>query len=109
MKIKFNSDDNLPLNKPLRFHLISEWVDVNKTNLAKECDICHYWYFKDIGFKYEPYLWNGCHNLMQKAMRFNNVAIVYVQRIMLIEFIFSKDDPINIMNGSNLVDKRGVL
>ena len=25
---------------------ISEGIDVNKTNLSKECDICHYWYFK---------------------------------------------------------------
>ena len=47
---------------------ISEGVDVNKTNLSKECDICHYWYFKNIAFKYEPYLCNGCHGLMQKAM-----------------------------------------
>ena len=47
---------------------ISEGIDVNKTNLSKECDICHYWYFKDIGFKYEPYLCNGCHDLMEKAM-----------------------------------------
>ena len=53
---------------------ISEGIDVNKTNLSKECDICHYWYFKDIGFKYQPYL--GCHDLMQKAMGFNNIAIV---------------------------------
>ena len=27
---------------------ISEGIDFNKTNLSKECDICHYWYFKDI-------------------------------------------------------------
>ena len=46
----------------------SEGIDVNKTNLAKECDICHYWYFKGIAFKYESYLYNGCHDLMQKAM-----------------------------------------
>ena len=25
------------------------------------------------------YLCNGCHNLMQKAMSFNNVATVYVK------------------------------
>ena len=43
---------------------ISEGIDVNKTNLSKECDIFHYWYFKDIGFKHEPYLCNGCHDLM---------------------------------------------
>ena len=23
---------------------ISERIDVNKTNLSKECVICHYWY-----------------------------------------------------------------
>ena len=29
---------------------ISEGIDVNKTSASKECDICHYWYFKDIGY-----------------------------------------------------------
>ena len=58
---------------------ISEGIDVNKTNASKECDICHYWYFKDIGFKYELYRCNGCHDLIQKAMRFNDVAVVYVK------------------------------
>ena len=43
---------------------ISEEIDVNITNASKECDICHYWYFKDIVFKHEPYLCNGCHYLM---------------------------------------------
>ena len=90
---------------------ISEGIDVNKTSFSKECDICHYCYFKNIGFKYESFLCNGCHNLMQKAMSFNNVAIVYVKgSAYRIHFWYmSKDDAINIMNGSNLVDKRGVL
>ena len=90
---------------------ISEGIDVNKTSALKECDICHYWYLKDIGFKYEPCLCNGCHDLMQKAMSFNNVAIVYVKgSAYRINFwCMSKDDAINIMNGSNLVDKMGVL
>ena len=90
---------------------ISEGIDVNKTNLSKECDICHYWYFKDIGFKYEKYFCNGCHDLMQKAMSFDNVAILYIKgSAYRIHFrCISKDDVINIMNGSNLDDKRGVL
>ena len=37
---------------------ISEGTDINKTNASKECKFCHYLYFKDIGFKYEPYLCN---------------------------------------------------
>ena len=67
--------------------------------------------FKDIGFKYEPYLCNGCHDLMQKAMSFNNIAIVYVKgNAYRINFWYmSKDDAVNIMNGSNFVDKKGVL
>ena len=89
----------------------SEEIDVNKTSLSKECDICCYWYFKDIGFRYEPYLCNGCHDLMQKALSFDNVAIVYVkENAYRIHFWYiSKDDAINVINGFNLVDKRGVL
>ena len=47
---------------------ISEGIDINKTNSSKECDAFHYWYFKSIGFKYEPHLCNVCHDLMQKAV-----------------------------------------
>ena len=58
---------------------ISEGINITKTNASKECKICHYWYLKDIGFKYEPHLFNGCHGLMQKAVSFNSIAIVYVK------------------------------
>ena len=48
---------------------------------------------------------------MQKAMSFNNIAIVYVKgSAYRINFWYmSKDDAINIMNGSILLDKKGVL
>ena len=60
---------------------------------------------------YEPYLCNGCHDLMQNAVTFNNAVIVYVKGgAYRIHFWYmSKDDVINIMNGSNLVHKRDVL
>ena len=96
---------------------ISEGIDVNKTNLSKECDICHYWYFKDIGFKYEPYLCNGCHDLMQKAMSFNNIAIVYVKgNAYRIHFWYMskhkrkrKRKAIHVMTNSSLNNKNGIL
>ena len=71
----------------------------------------HHWYFKDIGFKYEPYLCNGCLDLMQKAMGFNNIAILYINKSAYrIYFSYmSKDDTINIMNGSNIVHKKDAL
>ena len=58
---------------------ILEGIDVNKTNASRECDTCHYWYFKNMGFKYEPYFCNGCHGLIQKAINFNDVAIVSIK------------------------------
>ena len=58
---------------------ISEGIDINKTNASKECDSFHYWYFLDKNSNYEPYLCNGCHDLMQKAMNFNDVAIVSIK------------------------------
>ena len=90
---------------------ISEGINFNKTNASKKCSICHNWYFKNIGFKYELYLCNGCHDLMQKAMCFNDVAIIYVKgSAYRIHFWYmSKDDAISIMNNSNLIDKKGVL
>ena len=64
-----------------------------------------------IGFKYEPYLCSGCHDLMQKATSFNNVAIVYVKgnAYRIYFWYMSKGDAINIMNGSHLANKRSIL
>ena len=90
---------------------ISEGIDINKTNASKECDICNYLYFLDKSFKYELYLCNGCHDLIQKAMNFNDVAIVPIKgNDYSIHFWYmSKDDAINIMKNSNLNEKRGSL
>ena len=44
-------------------------------------------------------------------MCFNNIAIAYLKgnAYRIYFWYLSKDDAINIMNGSNLADKRGVL
>ena len=90
---------------------ISEGIDIKKTGVSKECKICHYWYLKDIGFKFEPHFCDNCHSLMQKTVSFNNTAIVYVKgSAYRINFWYmNKDDAINIMNNSDLIDKMVVL
>ena len=90
---------------------ISEGININKTNASKECNICHYWYFLSKSFSDEPYLCNRCHDLMQKAMNFNDVAIVSVNGSNFRNhfWFMSKDDAINIMNNLNLNDKKDVL
>ena len=49
---------------------ISEGIDINKTSGSKECDICHYWYFLDKTFSYEPYICNGCQEDVIKSCEF---------------------------------------
>ena len=90
---------------------ITEGIDINKTNASKECDICHYWYFLDKIFNYEPYFCNGCHDLIEKAMNFNDVTIVSIkENDYRIHFWYmSKDDAINIMKNSSLNEKVGPL
>ena len=90
---------------------ISEDIDMNKTSASKECDICHYWYFVDQNFNYEPYLCNGYHDLMQKAMNFNDVAIVSIKgNDYTIHFWYmSKDEAISMMHNSSLNKKTGLL
>ena len=75
-------------NKMLEYDRIdfSEEIDVNKTSASKS-DHYHYWYFKDIDFKYEPYLCNGCHDLMQKAMSLM-MLLLFMLKEVLTELIF---------------------
>ena len=90
---------------------ISEGIDINKANASKKCDICCYWYFLDKNFNYEPYLCNGCHDLMQKVINFNDVFIVSIKgndcRILF--WYMSKDDAKNIVKTFNLNEKTGSL
>ena len=70
-------------------------------------------YLKELGngFKYEPHLCNGCHDLMQKAVSFNDVTIVSVKgNDFRIHFWYmSNNVAINIMKRSNLNEKSGWL
>ena len=89
----------------------SEGIVINKTNASNECNICHYWYFLDKNVNYESYLCNGCHDLMQKAMNFNDLAIMpFKGNDYRIHFCYmSEDDAIGIMNNSSLNEKTGSI
>ena len=87
---------------------ISEGINLNKSDKSKECDICHYRFFLRKNFNYKPYLCNDCHDLMQKTINFNDVAIVSINgsdyRIHF--WYMSKNDAINLLNNSVLDNKR---
>ena len=53
----------------------SEGIDVNKTSASKECELCQYWFFRDVGFKFEEHFCNRCHDLLTMAYSLKNIAI----------------------------------
>ena len=57
---------------------VSEGIDLNKSDKSTECMVCQYWYFKDIGYKYEPYVCNGYHDLSMVVYDFNYFMILNI-------------------------------
>ena len=147
MEIKFNSDDNMPLNKPLKFHNLtiiarsvfqednkyysqffkqmfvwvikmieykrtdgSDRIDTNKSNKSKQCIICHYWYFKDIGYKYKQYVCDACHDLSVMVYYLDDFMILNIKGVDYICFVFNKsrNDTIKLLNNI-LLDYKGLL
>ena len=70
--------------------------------------ICHYWCFKDIGYKCEPNVCNGCHDTLMMANELENTAILNVKDIdyRYILWNMTKIDAVNRLNNSKLDNKR---
>ena len=87
-----------------------EGVDVNKTGASKECEFCHYWFFKDVGFKFEEHVWIGCHDLLTMTYSLKNIEILSAKgatfRCLLMGI--SKDEVVKKLNNS-LTYNRGVF
>ena len=89
---------------------VSEGIDLDKSDKSKECMICHYWYFKDIGYKYVPPVCNGCHDLSIVVYDLNDFMILNIKGVDYRCYVFnmSKNDSIKLLNNSCL-DNKGEL
>ena len=89
---------------------VSEGIDVNKTSTSKECELCHYWFFKDVEFKFEEHVCNKCHDLLMMAFSLKNIAILSVKETTFrcILMGISKNEGLKRLNNSVTYD-RGVL
>ena len=58
---------------------VSEGIGVNKTSTSKECDICHYWYFLNYSFKFQPNVCNRCHDLLMMSINLSDIAILNIK------------------------------
>ena len=79
----------------------------NKTSASEECEFCHYWFFKDVWFKFEKHVCNGCHDLLTMAYSLKNIAILNAKgatfRCALMGI--SKNEGLKTLNNSVTYDK----
>ena len=89
---------------------VSEGIDVNKTSASKECELCHYWFFKNIGFKFEEHVCNKCHDLLTIAHSLKDIAILSAKGVTFrcILMGINKNEALKRLNNSVAYD-RGVL
>ena len=88
----------------------SEGIDVNKTSASKECELCRYWFFKDVGFRFEENVCNRCHDLLTMAYALKNTAILSAKGT-IFRFLLmgtSKNEALENLNNS-VTYNRGVL
>ena len=89
----------------------SEENDVNKTSASKECDICHYWYFLNKGFKFQLNVCNRCHDLFMMSMNFSDIFIFNIKSVDCHCNIsgISKSEAINLKQNIDLTKNSGTL
>ena len=86
---------------------VSEGIDVNKTSASKECELCHYWFFKDVGFKFEEHVCNGCHDLLTMGHSLKNIAILNAKgtTFRCLFMVISKNKGLKRLNNSVTYDR----
>ena len=55
---------------------VSEGIDLSKTSTLKECELCHYWFFKHVGLKLEENVCNRCNDLLAMGYSLRNIAML---------------------------------
>ena len=90
---------------------ISERTDVNKTSASKECDICHYWYFLNFSFKFQPNVCNRCHDLLMMCINLSDIAILNIKgsNYRCIISLISKNEAIKLIQNVDLTEKSRTL
>ena len=91
---------------------VSERIDVNKISASKECDVCHYWYFLNFSFTFQPNVWNRCHGLLMISVNLSDNAVLNINGSDDHHWIISlnsKNEAINVMQNADLTEKSRTL
>ena len=88
----------------------SEGIDFNKGENSVKCMICSYYYFKCIGFKYQPCACNGRNDFSMTVQNLSDFFVVTIKNVDYRVYITGVDKKaaVFILKNSDLSNK-GVL
>ena len=85
---------------------MSEKIHFNKTSELKEYNICHYSCILDKGLKFQPDVYNGCHDVLMMSMNLSDIANLNIHGVDYRRIVsgISKSEAINLMQNINLTE-----
>ena len=78
---------------------------------SKKFDICHYWYYLNEDFKFQPNVCNTSHDLLNMSMDLSDIAILNIEGSDYCCVIsrITKNEAIRLIHNANLIEKSGTL
>ena len=87
-------------------------INVNKTSASEKSNICHYWYFLNYSFKFQPNVY-ATDAMIYKMMSitFSDIAILNIKGsdYRCIISLISKNEAIKLLQNADLTEKNGTL
>ena len=86
---------------------ITERIDSTKSNKSRECIICHNFFFNH-GFRFQDYVYSGCHDLTMLSVNISNIGIMTIKNVDYCYIIYniSKSEAIDLLKNSVLENRR---
>ena len=91
---------------------ITEEADVVCTNAesSKQCGICHFYFFKNRNFNYQPNVCNECHGAALRAQSITDLKIITTTKgTFRVVSNISYDEIVCLLETSDLYEKFGYL
>ena len=90
---------------------VSEEIDINKTTASKECNVCHYLYFLNYEFKFQPIVRNRCNDSLIMSINLSDIAILNIKgsdyRCMI--SLISKNKTLKLIQNADLTKKPNII
>ena len=90
---------------------VSQEIVATKTSASNKCDICHYWFFLNKSFIFQPNVCNRCHDLLMRSISLSDITILNIKgsEYHCIISGITKSEAIKLFQSINLTEKSETL